>query len=188
MIKKIALIALLCTLTFQHTVLAASGVTPTVIVNPPGLQIVSEPWHSTYTPNHLPGAQWIWKSGGSQWGEGDKVQFETTFYVDCTAGAITLRITADNEFNATLNGGSPVSGNDWTTVYSFAMSGVQCGVNKLQTSVINRHEGSPAALIFLIEQNQSQCYQCPGASTFYSRTSCRCEYVNGLCRNPSRNW
>ena len=36
MIKKIALIALLCALTFQHTVLAASGAITTVIVNPPG--------------------------------------------------------------------------------------------------------------------------------------------------------
>ena len=73
MIKKIALIALLCALTFQHTVLASSGVMRTVIVNPPGQQIALEPYHNRVNPNHLPGAQWVWKSGGQGWLDGDTV-------------------------------------------------------------------------------------------------------------------
>ncbi len=64
MIKKIALIALLFTLTLQQTVLVASGVTTTTIVNPPGQRIVLEPYHNRVNPKHLPGAQWVWKSGG----------------------------------------------------------------------------------------------------------------------------
>jgi hypothetical protein len=185
MIKKIALFALLCALTFQHTVLAASGVTTTVIVNPPGQQIALEHWHSTHSPNHLPGAQWVWKSGGQGWLDGDSVWFETIFFVDCTSGEITLKITADNEFSASLNGGAPVTGNDWNIVYSFTMSGVACGVNMLRTRVINRHDHTPAALIFLIEQDQTQCYKCAGISSFYSRSTCQCECTNPWNRYPS---
>jgi hypothetical protein len=96
MIKNIAIVALLCTITLQQTILASSGVTTTIIVSPPGQQIALEPFHNAYDPNYLPGAQWIWKSGGQSWADGDSVQFETIFFVDCTAGRITLKITADN--------------------------------------------------------------------------------------------
>ena len=64
MIKKIALIALLCALTLQQTVLVASGVATTTIVKPAGVKIALESYHNRVNPNHLPGAQWVWKSGG----------------------------------------------------------------------------------------------------------------------------
>jgi hypothetical protein len=131
MIKKTALVALLCVLTFQQTVLVASGVATTTIVNPLGQKIALEPYHNRVNPKHLPGAQWVWKSGGEAWAEGDTVYFESRFYADCSSGPVTLKITADNSFSATLNGGAAVTGDNWTKVYSFAMTGLVCGVNKL---------------------------------------------------------
>ena len=86
MIKKTALIALLCVLTLQQTVLVASGVTTTTIVNPSGEKIALEPYHNRVNPNHLPGAKWVWKSGGEGWAEGDTVNFESVFYADCSSG------------------------------------------------------------------------------------------------------
>ncbi len=73
----------------------------------------------------------MWKSGGEGWAEGDTVNFESVFYADCSSGPITLKITADNSFSATLNGGAAVTGDNWTKVYSFGMTGLLCGVNKL---------------------------------------------------------
>ena len=150
MIKKTALFALLCVLTLQQTVLVASGDTTTTIVNPLGEKIALEPYHNRVNPNHLPGAKWVWKSGGEAWGEGDTVYFESKFYADCSSGPITLRITADNNFTATLNGGAAVTGDNWTKVYSFAMTGLVLGVNKLEITAVNRGSGTPASLIFLI--------------------------------------
>ena len=85
-------------------------------MNPSGEKIALEPYHNRVNPNHLPGAKWVWKSGGEAWGEGDTVYFESKFYADCSSGPITLRITADNNFTATLNGGAAVTGDNWTKV------------------------------------------------------------------------
>ena len=150
MIKKTALFALLCVLTLQQTVLVASGVTTTTIVNPLGQKIALEPYHNRVNPNHLPGAKWVWKSGGEAWAEGDTVYFESKFYADCSSGPITLKITADNSFSATLNGGAAVTGDNWTKVYSFTMTGLVLGVNKLEITAVNRGSGTPASLIFLV--------------------------------------
>jgi hypothetical protein len=131
MMKKTALVMLFCILTLQQTVLVASGVATTTIVSPIGQNITLEPNHNRLNPNHLPGAQWVWKSGGESWADGDTVYFESVLYADCSSGPITLKITADDKFSATLNGGAAVTGDNWTKVYSFPMTELVCGVNKL---------------------------------------------------------
>ena len=172
--KRILLVTLLCALTLQQTVLVASGVSTTAIVTPAATAIVLEPYHNTNNPNHLPGAQWVWKTGGQSWADGDVATFESVFYADCSSAPIVLKITADNEFSASLNGGAAVTGNDWRVINTFTMSGLVCGTNKLQITVVNRDGNSPAALIFLVEQDQSKCYQCETALSFYNRNTCQC--------------
>lgn len=177
--KRILVATLLCVLTLQQTVLVASGVSTTAIVSPAATAIALEPYHNLYNPNHLPGAQWIWKTGGQSWADGDTATFESVFYADCSSAPVVLKITADNEYSASLNGGAAVTGKDWTVVNTFTMQGLVCGANKLQITVVNRDASSPAALIFLIQQDQSQCYQCATALSFYNRNTCQCECTKG---------
>ena len=85
---KTTVFALLCLLALQQTVLIASQPSNTVIV--PSQTVVSEPYHSTNHPNYLGssvGAQWIWKSGGQSWPDGDTLVFEANFYADCSSTA-----------------------------------------------------------------------------------------------------
>lgn len=85
---KTTVFALLCLLALQQTVLIASQPSNTVTV--PSQTVVSEPYHSTNHPNYLGssvGAQWIWKSGGQSWPDGDTLVFEANFYADCSSTA-----------------------------------------------------------------------------------------------------
>ena len=189
--KRILLVTLLCALTLQQTVLVASGVSTTAIVTPAATAIVLEPYHNTNNPNHLPGAQWVWKTGGQSWADGDTLTFESVFYSDCSSAPVILKITADNEFNASLNGGAQVTGNNWRVIFTYTLSGVVCGANRLRITVVNRDGNSPAALIFLVEQDQSQCYQCATALSFYNRNTCQCECTKGCScfpTNPLFQW
>ena len=189
--KRILLATLLSVLTLHQTVLVASGVATTAIVAPAAQTIVLEPYHNANSANHLPGAQWVWKSGGQSWADGDTATFESVFYADCSSAPVILKITADNEFSASLNGGAAVSGNNWRHIFTFTMSGLVCGANKLQIKVVNRDTNSPAALIFLIQQDQSQCYQCATPLSFYNRNTCQCECTKGCScapANPLFQW
>jgi len=73
--KRIVLVTLLCALTLQQTVLVSSGVSTAAVIVPLAQTIALEPYHTANHPNHLPGAQWIWKSGGQSWAEGDTATF-----------------------------------------------------------------------------------------------------------------
>jgi hypothetical protein len=118
-------------LSLQQTVLIASQPSNTIIV--PSQTVVVEPYHTAYNPNYLGssiGAQWLWKAGGQSWPDGDTLAFEAYFYAECTNSA-ELRITADNVFSAFVNGGSAMTGNNLTRIYSFKLTNLVCGSNKL---------------------------------------------------------
>lgn len=186
---KTTVFALLCLLALQQTVLIASQPSNTVIV--PSQTVVAEPYHTTNNPNYLGvsvGAQWIWKSGGQSWPDGDTLVFEANFYSDCSTTA-ELRITADNIFSASVNGGVAMTGNDWTKVYSFKVANLVCGTNKLTIKVTNKDQGSAAAVIFAIVQDQSSCYNCLTPSSFFNPYTCSCECIGGCdCGAPNSQY
>jgi hypothetical protein len=77
-----------------------------------------------------------------------------------------------------------LTGNDWYTIYRFTIK-VKCGVNVIQITVGNKLTGSPAALIFAVIQNQSECYTCKGSSSFYNKNTCKCECLD-KCDCPKK--
>jgi hypothetical protein len=127
---KITLLAILCLLSLQQTVLIASKPSNTNTVPPQ--TVVAEPYHSANYPNYLGsgvGAQWLWKVGQSPPSNGALV-FEAYFFAECT-GTAELKISADFIFSASVNGGEIMTGNDWKKVYSFKLNNLVCGSNRL---------------------------------------------------------
>lgn len=185
--KTLLLIALLCSLTLTQTLLLASSPANTIITSPVGLSVAVDPYHNAHHLNFIgDGAQWLWQAGGASWASGQTLVFETQFYAACN-GTATLTITADNNFSVLLNGvGSPLIGNSWTTKYSFFLNPLKCGKNVLTITVVNLDEGSPAALIFSVVQDQSNCFNCKTPLSFYNRNTCQCECNKG-CDCASSN-
>ena len=157
----------------------------TTILNPAGAVVGLESYHSANNPNFAGyGPQWAWVKGSSSRPEGEQVTFQALFAADCPQEKATLSITADNLFTAYLNGEPVGSGNVWTNVYKFSVS-VICGVNNLTVVATNQHNGSPAARIFKISQNQDKCYNCL-ASAHYNRRSCKCQCDSASCSSCPR--
>ena len=161
--KKVLLI------TFILGQILAQTLTPVVVSDPsttfitsPINQVVGyEAYHNLRNPNFtgIPSARWIYIAGRDAWPNGYRVVFQSLFNVDCPQVTAQLKITADNNFTAYLNGALIGSGTDWTRIYTFNVTLV-CGVNNLTVVTINLGAGSPAALIFAIVQDQSTCYTC----------------------------
>jgi hypothetical protein len=158
--RKAITLSLLLVLALQQTVLLSSSSSNTIITSPISAPAVLEPYHTGANPNFISnGAQWLWQAGGQSWPNGYVAVFQTQFYASCKSPAI-LTITADNSFSASLNGGAAMTGNDWTKIYKFDLANLLCGPNTLVISVVNLDEGSPAALIFAVTQDQSACFKC----------------------------
>lgn len=172
--KVIALLAVLCVLSLQQTVLLSSSTSNTIITSPANTPIGVDSFHNTNNLNYIGfDAQWLWKNGSSSWPNGDTVTFQAQFYADCGNSA-TLYITADNSFTASLNNGPAMTGNTWTANYTFQLSNIQCGLNTLIITAVNLNGGSPAAVIFAVVQNQVGCYSCRTPLAFYNRDTCKC--------------
>jgi len=103
--KVIILLALICTLSMQATVICRSSTDNTMITAPSNYYIVYDEYHEKYHPNYLGSkARWIYKNGTGGWPLNDYATFYTVFYADCTNNAY-LYITADDAFTASVNGG-----------------------------------------------------------------------------------
>jgi hypothetical protein len=84
-----------------------------------------------------------------------------------------------------------VTGNDWRRIFHFTLSNVRCGVNTLEVTTINQHEGTPAALIFAVSQDEKTCYECHSPLSFYNPHTCSCQCVQPpICvsLNPKYSW
>ena len=102
--KGILLLALLCTLSLQQTVLLSSSPTNTIVTAPRGSYTIAEAYYQLYHPGFLGfNAQWIYKNGTGGWPVGDSTTFFTEFYADCLSDAVLI-ITADDTFSVSLNG------------------------------------------------------------------------------------
>jgi hypothetical protein len=150
-------------------ILTQTSVTPVVVSDPsttiitfPISQVVGyEAYHNLRNPNFtgIPSARWIYIAGRDAWPNNYRVVFQSLFNSDCPQVAAQLRITADNNFTAYLNGALIGSGTNWTRLYTFNVT-LLCGVNNLTVVTINLGAGTPAALVFAIVQDQSTCYAC----------------------------
>ena len=169
------IIGLLLAETLSQTVLLSSSPSTAIIISPSGYTLVPETYHNTNNPNYLGnGAQWVWLNGSSSWPLGFSASFQSTFYVDCPQISATLRITADDEFKAILNGNTVGTGTSWQKVYIFDVK-LECGWNELKVEVKNNYANTPAALIFTIVQDQTKCFECHrNPSAFYNRKTCSC--------------
>jgi hypothetical protein len=84
-----------------------------------------------------------------------------------------------------LNGALVGSGNNWPTIYTFNVTLV-CGSNNLTIVTFNQGAGSPAALIYGVVQNQTNCYNCSAnPSAYYNRRNCRCQCTS-ICNCATR--
>lgn len=178
--KTLIVLAIICTLALQQTVLIASSATNTVVTFPSSATINLEPYHNTNNPSYIGyGAQWVWQSSGSTWPNNYVNNFQSNFYASCK-GAATLIITADNIFSASINGGPAMTGSDWTKPQKFSIN-VNCGPNILVVNVTNKGSLTPAALIFAVVQSPSVCPNCTGLFSYYDVNTCSCRCTKG-CR------
>lgn len=174
--KTIIVLAIICTLTLQQTVLVASSASNTLVTFPSSATINLEPYHNANNPNFIGyGAQWVWQASGSSWPNNYINSFQSNFYASCD-GAATLVITADNVFSASINGGPAMGGSDWTKPQKFDIK-VNCGFNTLTVNVTNKDQSSPAALIFAVVQDPSVCPKCTGLFSYYDVNSCSCRCI-----------
>ena len=82
-----------------------------------------------------------------------------------------------------------MTGNDWTKVFTFKVVNLVCGSNKITIKVTNKDQGTAAALIFAIVQDQSSCYNCLTPSSFYNPYTCSCECIGGCdCGAPNSQY
>lgn len=176
--KTLIVLAIICTLTLQQTVLVASSTTNTLITSPSSATINVEPYHTSNNPGFIGyGAQWLWQASGSSWPNNYVNNFQSNFYASCN-GSASLIIAADNVFSASINGGSAMTGNDWTRPQMFTIK-VNCGHNTLVVNVTNKDKASPAALIFAVTQDPSICPNCIGALSYYDVNTCSCKCTQG---------
>lgn len=187
---KVLLVGLLAAVVLCQTLLISSSTTSANILSPPGYTLVAESYHTTNNPNYLGnGAQWIWLNGTSSWPIGFTAKFQALFYVDCPQVGAILKIAADDQFTANLNGATVGTGTNWKEVCTFNVK-LKCGWNELNVEVVNTYGYTPAALVFSIEQDQSNCYDCSrNPSAFYNRNTCQCECsTKCACLSKFQNW
>lgn len=185
------IVALLVAAAHAQVALLLSDPSTTTITSPSGLSVGVESYHTGVNPNYLgTGAQWIWNNQADKWPNGYSNTFQALFSVDCYQSPATLKIVADNEFTAYLNGmPTPVlSGSNWLKPDAVDIR-LQCGVNNLTVVATNRDNFTPAGLAFSITQFQENCYNCPSPLSYYDSSSCSCQCVGGCnCREVNPNW
>lgn len=174
--KIIVSIAILVALVAAQTVIVQSGVETTTIISPAGKTVALDTFHNSLNSNFLgTGAQWIWESALIRPPKGYTVTFQSLFYSDCS-GDIPgqLIVTADDNFTAHLNGGVVGSGQAWNQKFTFGIK-LNCGLNNLTITVINLVTSSPAALIFAVVQDKTNCYKCfKNSLGYFNRNTCNC--------------
>lgn len=100
-----------------------------------------------------PGASWIWAT--KDWSPS---RLETTFTQTfrANAGPGTLKMSADNEFVATLNGTQVAHGTDWAQIFQATVQ-LRQGDNTLIVTATNQTKGSadpyqnPAGAVWTVE-------------------------------------
>ena len=77
------------------------------------------------------GAKWIWVKGSERPAHRFKATFNSFIYSDCPQSTARLYITADNKYNAYVNGKFVGRGSDWTKMNTFNIR-LKCGKNSFK--------------------------------------------------------
>jgi hypothetical protein len=126
------------TIAVSQTVILKSDITSSTIINPAGSTVILDTYHTSINPDFLgTGAAWIWTNQTGSNTNGYSLTFQTMFFADCPGNGI-LTITADNSFEAWLNGLSIGTGSDWTVKYDLKVE-LRCGLNNLTVKASNMH-------------------------------------------------
>jgi len=105
------------------------------------------------------------------------------FYLSCGAEPI-LYITAKASFEAYFDGVYVGSGEKVNYVYSYNLS-ASCGSHNL--TVIAYGASTPSGLIYVIKQDQSNCYSC-GNSGFWNYATCSCVCLSSCACTSPKIW
>ena len=113
--------------------------------------------------------------------------YTITFTTDCNR-PVVLTFSGTGYLRVFINGSLL---QDWVTPYP-ELQAIQfkpyCGCNVLTINLYNCFYGSPAAIIYTLDQDQTDCYSCPNSPVaYYNRDTCQCECVSsgGSCSNPA---
>lgn len=167
-LTAILILALLSSSLAQVNILQSS--TSSILTSPAGqFTVLSSAFNTSPGAILGTGISWIQSSIP---GPGTKV-FENNFYASCT-GAATLYITAYASFSAYLDGVLIGSGSDMNQVFKFPVK-LTCGSHTFKV-VVSANVKTPA-LIFVIKQNQANCYNCQ-ATGFWNEQVCKCQCIN----------
>jgi hypothetical protein len=152
MLKQQLILALLLVLTFSGTVLVNSDPTTTTILSVVPRKIVGiATYHNSVDANFLGNpAKWIWDSKSDRCPDGYTEVFESNFRVAAKVTGMLL-VGADDSFTAYINGIKVGDGSNSLLKFSFSVKLV-AGMNTLRVVVTNRVTGSPAGLVFSIDQ------------------------------------
>jgi len=185
---KIVILVILASVALAQTVLVVSNANSAYIVSPINLHVGVEATHTAGQPNYLGnGAQWIWANSSDSWAAGTSETYQTLFFSDCYQEPAILSITAQSTFSAYLNGVLVATGS-YPTISSISIS-LTCGQNNLTVVATVTAAATPAALIFSITQDQTNCYICNGnPGAYYNHTTCSCQCSSTCSCAAAQSW
>lgn len=147
--------------------------TATTIVLPAGASAISSDYFNKNHPNFLgTGVSWITSSVRAL-----NTHYQSLFYSNCI-GKANLTITASQGFTAYLDGVLIGSGTNSSNIYRFLVN-ITCG-NHNFTVVVHFARGNPG-LTFLIDQDQSGCYNCQ-LTGYWNENTCSCACTASPCQ------
>ncbi len=115
--------------------------------------------------------KWLTPSGdGRMYSLGWLTTYSITFTTDCPQNGVTLKFAATGSSFVYLNGHQLLSwGLPWPTIHTVSLSKPEliCGCNTIKILVYNFFYPSPAALIYVLNQNTTNCYNCQNLGVSY---------------------
>lgn len=159
--NRVFIAGLLLVAAFANTVIVSSSPLTTVITSPSKTSADLEPYHNKNNADYLcNGAQWIWLQNQDLcWYNPTTVVFQTLFNADCPQNTAVLSLAADDSFIVWFNGVKIGSGTACIRKQQYNLK-LRCGSNNLTISVSNNYKTTPGGLIFSVEQDQTNCYNC----------------------------
>jgi hypothetical protein len=182
--KKVAFVLCLLCMGLALTQVAQSD-TSASIVFPQGATAVEVAALNANYGSVIPTAKWIWAN--SVPGTGKKnVTFEILKYLGCT-GDVTLTSAAFGKRYIYWDGVLQGTYSNWQEASNLVIT-PKCGRHNL-TIVVEITVGSGyAGLVFLLQQDRTNCYNC-NSNGFWNEWTCQCECLTTACTCPSnKNW
>ena len=182
--QKTVLLLCLLSVALALTRVAYSG-TNIDIVNPAGAKTVYPTKLNAEYADVVKGYKWIWTDSGV--GTGKKVvTFEYLTYLGCT-GNITLTAAAYGYWRVYWDGSLVKTSYSYQSAVDITIE-PKCGRHNL-TIVVNKYlDTDYAGLVFLLQQDTTDCYKC-NPNGYWEDKTCKCECLTTTCTCPAnRKW